>query len=290
MNFYFIYSSYVLILLSLFSLWFKEYKKVGIFLFLISLVLALISGIIDFIGILIVILSTILIYLNSKQEDKGVIDILIFTITAIFLLFNYIHILPGFNNICIIKDAYISLDAIPFTLYLNYNSLILTYLILIIFSSEIKFLDKPKNITSTLKLGCLYGVLAIIILLPTSYIFSFIKYDFKLTSYTLIFIFVNLIFTCIPEEIFWRGFIQTKIQNYINPTLAVLITSLAFASIHIIFAGIYFAILAFVASIIYGLAYIKTKRIEVSIICHYLVNIGQFIFFTYPILASAYPT
>ncbi|WP_329478810.1 CPBP family intramembrane glutamic endopeptidase [Francisella sp. 19X1-34] len=184
---------------------------------------------------------------------------------------------------------HISSDAIPFSLYLNYNSLILTYLILIVFSSKIKLLSKPNEILSTLKLGILYGLLAILVLLPISYIFSFVKYDFKLTHYTLIFIFVNLIFTCIPEEIFWRGFIQTKIQNYTTPTLSVLITSLIFASIHIIFAGIFFAILAFIAGIIYGLAYIKTKRIEVSIICHYLVNIGQFIFFTYPILSSAYP-
>ncbi|MED7819214.1 CPBP family intramembrane glutamic endopeptidase [Francisella sp. 19S2-4] len=101
--------------------------------------------------------------------------------------------------------------------------------------------------------------------------------------------FVNLIFTCMPEEIFWRGFVQTKIKTYTSPIVAVLITSLMFALIHIIFAGIFFAILAFIASIIYGLAYIKTRKIEVSIICHYLVNIGQFIFFTYPILSSAYP-
>jgi membrane protease YdiL (CAAX protease family) len=199
------------------------------------------------------------------------------------------HILPGFNNICIIKNAHISLDAIPFTLYLNYNSLVLTYFILV-FSSEINLLNRLNKILPTLKAGLLYGLIAILILLPISYIFNFIKYDFKVTNYTLIFIFVNLIFTCIPEEIFWRGFIQTKIQNYTNSSIAVLITSLVFASIHIIFAGIFFAILAFIASIIYGLAYIKTKKIEVSIICHYLVNIGQFIFFTYPILASAYPT
>ncbi|WP_235261371.1 CPBP family intramembrane glutamic endopeptidase [Candidatus Francisella endociliophora] len=100
---------------------------------------------------------------------------------------------------------------------------------------------------------------------------------------------MNLIFTCIPEEVFWRGFIQAKIASYSNTTIAILITSSMFASIHLAFAGIYFAILAFIASVIYGIAYSRTHRIEVSIICHYLVNIGQFIFFTYPILISAYP-
>ncbi|QIW09298.1 CPBP family intramembrane glutamic endopeptidase [Francisella sp. LA112445] len=289
MSFFIIYLTYILILLSLLSQWFKRYNKTGNILFFISLALAFISGIINFIGILIVTLSAILIYLSSKQKSKKIIAIPIFVITALFLLFNYMHILPGFNNICIIKNAHISLDAIPFTLYLNYNSLILTYLILIVFSPKIKLLNSSNEILSTIKLGCLYGLVAILILLPISYIFSFIKYDFKVTNYTLIFIFVNLLFTCIPEEILWRGFVQTKIQKYTNSIVSVLITSLIFASIHIIFAGISFAVLAFIASIIYGLAYIKTKRIEVSIICHYLVNVGQFIFFTYPILTSAYP-
>ncbi|WP_236939878.1 CPBP family intramembrane glutamic endopeptidase [Francisella uliginis] len=243
---------------------------------------------INYIGALIVIASAILIYLNFRYEKPKIFTLILFAITAIFLLLNYMHILPGFNNLCIIKNVQISSDAIPFTLYLNYNSLVLTYFILVL-SSEINLLNTLSKILPTLKAGLLYGLIAILILLPISYTFSFIKYDFKLTNYTLIFIFVNLIFTCIPEEVFWRGFVQTKIQKYTNSIVSVLITSLIFASIHIIFAGIFFAVLAFIASIIYGLTYIKTKRIEVSIICHYLVNVGQFIFFTYPILTNAYP-
>lgn len=288
MNIFTIYLSYILIVLSLFTIWLRKHKKIANILFIISLLLAFISGIISYIGILITILSGLFIYLIYRYKGKKITSIILFAITTIFLLLNYMHILPGFHNICIIKNIHISLDAIPFTLYLNYNSLILTYFI-ILFSSEINLLDKLNNISATIKLGSLYGLIAILILLPISYIFGFIRYDFKLTNYTLVFIFVNLIFTCIPEEIFWRGFVQTKIKTYTSPIVAVLITSLMFALIHIIFAGIFFAILAFVASIVYGLAYIKTRKIEVSIICHYLVNVGQFIFFTYPILSSTYP-
>ncbi|API85993.1 CAAX protease [Francisella uliginis] len=288
MNLTIIYITYILVVLSLFSLWFKKYRKISNIIFGLSLVLASISGMINYIGALIVIASAILIYLNFRYEKPKIFTLILFAITAIFLLLNYMHILPGFNNLCIIKNVQISSDAIPFTLYLNYNSLVLTYFILVL-SSEINLLNTLSKILPTLKAGLLYGLIAILILLPISYTFSFIKYDFKLTNYTLIFIFVNLIFTCIPEEVFWRGFVQTKIQKYTNSIVSVLITSLIFASIHIIFAGIFFAVLAFIASIIYGLTYIKTKRIEVSIICHYLVNVGQFIFFTYPILTNAYP-
>lgn len=177
---------------------------------------------------------------------------------------------------------------LPFTLYLNYNSVVLATL-LILLTKDITLSRSLAELKTAIKLGLLYGLFAIAILLPISYFFKFMEFDFKLSSYTIIFIFVNLIFTCIPEEIFWRGYIQKNIQTYSNKTFALLLTSLIFAAIHLAFGGIFFAILAFIASLIYGVVYIRTKRIEVSIICHYLVNVGQFIFFTYPILLSAYP-
>ena len=198
------------------------------------------------------------------------------------------HFFPGFNNICIIKNIQISKNAIPFSLYLNYNSIIPTYFLLL-FSSEIRLLKSLSKLLPVIKSGFSYGLIAVFILIPISYLFDFIKFDFKLTYYTLAFIFVNLIFTCLSEEIFWRGFIQSRLQKYFNPIIAVIITSFAFAFIHITFAGIRFSVLAFIVSLIYGTAYSKTKKIEVNIICHYLVNIGQFIFFTYPILVKAYP-
>lgn len=281
------YLTYILGIFSLLSLWTKL-KTVGYYTVALSILFALASGIITLIGLLVILISICLLCLTSRFDDKKLISIVFFSICAIFLFLNYRHLIPGFNNLCIIKGVTISQDAIPFTLYLNYSSIIPTYF-LILFSSEIKLLVNKNMLLKAIKLGIYFGLLATMVLLPISYIFNFIRFDFKLSSITLIFMVVNLIFTCICEEVFWRGFIQTRLQTYINPVLALLATSTAFAFIHIAFAGIYFAILAFIASVIYGLTYIKTNRIEASIICHYMVNIGQFIFFTYPILASAYP-
>ncbi|MDE4967597.1 CPBP family intramembrane glutamic endopeptidase, partial [Francisella tularensis] len=99
-----------------------------------------------------------------------------------------------------------------------------------------------------IKSGIFYGLLASFILILISYLFDFIRFDFKLTQYTLLFIFVNLIFTCLPEEIFWRGFIQSRLEKYFNSIIAIIITSFefafAFAFIHIEIAGTRFELLA----------------------------------------------
>ncbi|MFV9984699.1 MAG: CPBP family intramembrane glutamic endopeptidase [Francisella endosymbiont of Hyalomma asiaticum] len=52
-----------------------------------------------------------------------------------------------------------------------------------------------------------------------------------------------MIFKCLFEEIFWRGFIQSRLQKYFNQIIAVIITSFIFAFIHITFTGIHFAVL-----------------------------------------------
>ncbi|MDE4996834.1 CPBP family intramembrane metalloprotease, partial [Francisella tularensis subsp. holarctica] len=74
-----------------------------------------------------------------------------------------------------------------------------------------------------------YGFFPTFILMLISYLFVFIRFDFKLTQYNLVFIFVNLIFTCLPEEIFWRGFIQYRLEKYVNSIIALILTSFAFA-------------------------------------------------------------
>ncbi|MDE4996776.1 CPBP family intramembrane metalloprotease, partial [Francisella tularensis subsp. holarctica] len=70
---------------------------------------------------------------------KGV-SLFCFIISAVILFLKYMHFFPGFNNICIIKNAQISQYAIAFSLYLNYSSIIPTYFLLL-FSSDSGILE-----------------------------------------------------------------------------------------------------------------------------------------------------
>ncbi|MFN5382224.1 MAG: lysostaphin resistance A-like protein [Alphaproteobacteria bacterium] len=49
-----------------------------------------------------------------------------------------------------------------------------------------------------------------------------------------------------------------------------------------------YLIVVFIAGLFYGYAYQLTKRIEASILLHFLVNLIHFLFFTYPMLRVDY--
>lgn len=281
-----IYLSYTLILIALFSLWKKEFRLFSILIFLVSVMFALSAGIVKPLGLVSIFLGLLVSFCLNRYLRKPLINIPIAILAFIFFLPLSIHLIPGFDNLRLLDNVYISKDAIPFSLYLNYDSMVMAYGLLL-FSTQIE-LSRFTEIPSVIKFGLLYGLISIVVLIPIIFVLGFAHWDFKLTKLTLLFVIVNLIFTCIPEEIFWRGFVQNNIAKYSGNILAVLVTSILFGVIHIIFAGVNFAILAFVASLIYGFSYVKTKRLEVSIICHYFVNMAQFIFVTYPILKSAW--
>lgn len=77
----------------------------------------------------------------------------------------------------------------------------------------------------------------------------------------------------IPEEIFFRGFIQERLGNNWK---AIIITSLLFSFAHIpnlIFQGDYLSPLTFFPSLIMGWLYMKRSNLLPSIIFHFFANL-----------------
>jgi membrane protease YdiL (CAAX protease family) len=77
----------------------------------------------------------------------------------------------------------------------------------------------------------------------------------------------------IPEEIFFRGFLQ---QSFGNNYKGILITSLLFSLAHLpifLFYNNIYALLTFFPSIVMGLLYMKTENIMPCIMFHFLSNI-----------------
>src|SRR5437868_3760189 len=100
----------------------------------------------------------------------------------------------------------------------------------------------------------------------------------------------NLLFVCMAEEAFFRGFIQKNLALMMKKIrygdyLALLIASFLFGLAHYA-GGTKYAILATVAGMGYGWVYLTAKRIEGSILTHFGLNLTHFLFFTYPALAG----
>jgi membrane protease YdiL (CAAX protease family) len=128
------------------------------------------------------------------------------------------------------------------------------------------------------------GTAAVVLLLGVAG--GFVGVDVKLSHYTLVFFACNLLFTCITEEAFFRGFMQARLALAMKhwragPWIALLIAAVLFGLAHAR-GGPALIVLATIAGLGYGLAFLRSGRIEAAILAHITLNTLHFIAFTYP--------
>jgi uncharacterized protein len=95
---------------------------------------------------------------------------------------------------------------------------------------------------------------------------------------TLFILIPQLLILAYGEELAFRGFAQEKLANLINPKIAIILVSFLFAVGHLSIgpAGVvvYDIGFVFVDSILYGVIFLKTKNIYITIISHFLANVA----------------
>lgn len=114
-----------------------------------------------------------------------------------------------------------------------------------------------------------------------------INWQFKIPSYFFLRVAANLFLVVIPEEAFFRGFIQEEIYRSLGQGVkgvvgGILAASVLFALFHIGWTSS-FAILGFtfLAGVLYGAVYQFVRSIESSIVCHFALNLTHMLFFSY---------
>jgi len=202
----------------------------------------------------------------------------LFTLLTLLLAFALaVHALPGFNNPLLLKDVRISAQSAPFTMYANFDKGVAGLVLLVFFcrraSSWGDFAAACRSQALVLA-ALLCGVLGI------SWATGFIHPDLKLSPFLPLFAIVNLLFVCVAEEAFFRGVIQGQLARF-SEAVAVTVSGLLFGAAHL-GGGWQFAALASLAGLGYALLYSRTRRIEVPITAHFLLNLLHFIVFTYP--------
>jgi membrane protease YdiL (CAAX protease family) len=100
------------------------------------------------------------------------------------------------------------------------------------------------------------------------------------------FLVVNLLFTCIAEEAFFRGFLQDRLEKSLKYTrsgriIAVFCSGLLFGMVHVS-GGMQYMLLATLAGLGYASTYAIASRVEAPIIAHFSLNAIHFVGFTYP--------
>lgn len=210
--------------------------------------------------------------------------ITLFCLTLLSFVFATHHI-PGFNNAGLFSSDTFGLSQLPFQLNANLDKALAAIAILLACQDKLKWrisLNDGKFIVVSLVI-----FFAIATLLGA-------KTDFKFGELTLAFIFFNLFVTCLAEEAFFRFLIQDKLAKWLpgkfSEILAVLITAgiLMLAHFHTGEGADKRLALIFLAGVLYGAVYLRSKSLGSAILMHFSINIIHFSFFTYPATFKAF--
>jgi uncharacterized protein len=272
--------------MSFISLWLRKTPWIwGSFLF-IAYILAFNTGIATCISLIPILILLICHYYLSKEITTGARFLFFGTALLISCALSF-HFLPGFHNWRVAANLLISPGAPPYNLWFNFDT---PFIGLFALALSIPLISSRSALLRMLKIALPMSGVGILILMGISVYFNLVQWNPKIPSIVFVWLIANLIFVTIPQEAFFRGFIQKEFYNQLGRNgLAgfgsICITSILFTLLHLIWvADLSFLCLVFVASVIYGTIYQVTESVEASILCHFGVNTTHFFLFTYPYL------
>jgi membrane protease YdiL (CAAX protease family) len=227
---------------------------------------------------------------------------------AVTALASALHLLPGIQNPLLINAAQLTPDAIPYTLYANFDKGWAGYCLLLaiwptqrlVHTGAVKshaVIPGSANLRRDFWRNYWRGFwpvwpLTVMLALGLALSLGLIKPAPKWPDFALQFIFCNLLLTCVAEEAFFRGLLQRPLGGILRKRglsattaawFAIVAVSLLFGLAHLA-GGWAYALVATIASIGYGWAYQRSGRIEVAIVAHFALNLVHFSLFTYPML------
>ena len=256
--------------------------------FLAALVFGVLSSHVGWMGVGVIACLGACLYLTYQKTLPCWIRFL--SGSAFFLLGSgiWFHKIPGFWNLKLIDGVYLSPEALPYTMYLNFDKVSLGLMVL----AGTPFLVQKKEWGRLFKETFLKAFFVIVSLAGLSYALGFVKLDIKVPECLWIWALTNLLFVCVAEEAFFRGFVQKNLFVLFENTRfrsfgAIVIAAFFFGLFHS-YGGIQYMILSAIAGIGYGWIYQTTGRLEASILTHFSLNLMHFLCFTYPALKTAF--
>ncbi|TYK64653.1 CPBP family intramembrane glutamic endopeptidase [Colwellia echini] len=232
----------------------------------------------------------LLIIYSDKSYFKGYLTlrIILFIMLSAALL---LHKIPGFHNIAVYQDIQFSPDALPYSLYLNFDkfliAIILLPYVLIKDNRTRKALPKlPRLLTNySLPMAMLIiSILTISIVLTLALLLGLVNWQVKLPEKAFLFFVKMLVVTVVAEECIFRGILQRSLTNKVGLWGVLLISGVFFGAVHAAFSPL-FAFVSVFAGLGYGLVYYYSRNILYAITLHFVLNSIHAIFLTYPMLA-----
>lgn len=279
---------YFFLSLSFAFLWISWLRNAWFVPFTFAIVFALIINVLNLVGISLLLIFLFLCYSSRYPEKfhlpKGFSDLCIVLLTALL----FYHLLPGFRNWEVISSYQMSPTCPPFSFAFRLDKggpglLLLAFL-------AFPICQNRKDWYLAFNAGIKTTLIAFIVLLLSALALGYVHWDIKAPPFWKIWAFYNLFFVAIPEEVFFRGFLQTKLaklfENQRLGTIYALVgSSIIFGLAHFS-GGLTYIFLSFIAGLLYGITYLWKGYLESAIFTHFMVNALHFFLFSYPCLVT----
>lgn len=213
---------------------------------------------------------------GQKRWQKLVRHIVVILLSLALSL----HLLPGFDNWQLLDQVEVSAQSRPFSLYLNLDKPLVFFLLLLLLPDLTG--RYRLNFTASIKL-LLISMVAIGVISALAVQAGFVALEWKIPQWWWLFVFNNLLFTCVIEEAFFRGYLQRLLSQKAGPVVALILVAVLFGLAHL-GGGWLYALLAAFAGLFYGYLYWRSGSLLLAVAGHFAVNIVHLFALTYPAL------
>ena len=196
-----------------------------------------------------------------------------------------LHVVPGFDNPRALHQVVLTPGAQPYTKYLNYDKAVAGLLLLGVYAPRL--VQQDEGVSRIAGFAWRF-VIMIALVLALSLASGYVGWDPKRPSWWPLWLWSMVFLTALPEEVVFRGLLQTWVTEGIGGTtraawLAVTIAGAVFGLAHIA-GGPAYVVLAAAAGVGYGWIFFRTRSIGAAIAAHAGLNTVHFFLFTYPAL------
>ena len=196
-----------------------------------------------------------------------------------------LHAVPDFPDPVVVQDLQLTRSSAVMTLRANFDKGAAGLLLLAYFSDRPRASEWPLLIG----IGAGIGVATALVAIGFATAVGAIRFDPKWSEWALAWMPINLLLTCVFEEMLFRRLLQRSLAERLRqrPQLRWMPIALASALFGLAHAGggPLLVIAATAAGVGYGLAYEHTRRVEAAIVAHFVLNATHFFLFTYPYAA-----
>jgi membrane protease YdiL (CAAX protease family) len=252
------------------------------------------GGYLDGRALLVVALYGVLAW-SARTAQRAWLRLPLLTLTGLAAFMFALHRFPGFANPVLADHLRFSSDAPPFALRANFDTAVAGIVLMGTFCERIRTAAAWRAM-----LARVWPVLlsTLVVVLGFGLAAGYVRPDLKWTPYSTLFLALNLLFTCVTEEAFFRGFLLERIRlglarwrgaavlptllpSVLPAVLATVLSALLFGLAHAR-GGPALVVLATLAGLHYGAAYVRSRHIEGAILTHFALNAVHFVAFTYP--------